>query len=315
MNNPITAHSLFEFHKNRLGLTWIAGEQGKKRLIRKPNEHPIVSMLIGHMNCIRPNRIQVIGASETSFLKSLSKNSSGDFIGKLFESEPAAILVSSGLTIPEDIQQLADETDTPLWSATASDLEVINHILYYLNRILSESAVIHGVFMEVVGIGVLLTGESGIGKSELALELLSRGHRLIADDAPEFSRIAPDTINGSCPPAIRGFLEVRGLGILNIRAMFGDSAIKQNKNLRLIVNLKQLSEIHFTDINRLEGHQESQYILDIKIPKVMVPVAPGRNLAVIVESAARNQILLDKGYNATEAFIKQQREIMERSEK
>ena len=126
MNNPITAYSLFEFHKSRLGLKWIAGEKGERRLIRKPNEHSLVSMLIGHMNCIHPNRIQVIGSSETKFLQKLSTSSSQDFIDNLFENEPAAILVSNGLPVPENIQRLADETNTPLWSATASDLEVIN---------------------------------------------------------------------------------------------------------------------------------------------------------------------------------------------
>ena len=162
--------------------------------------------------------------------------------------------------------------------------------------------------MEVHGIGVLLSGDSGIGKSELALELINRGHRLIADDAPEFSRTAPDTVRGSCPEALRDFLEVRGLGILNIREMYGDSAIKPSKNLRLIVCLTLLDNVQDYNFDRLEGSYRNIGFMDVEIPEVMIPVAPGRSLAVLVEAAARQHIQLLSGYNATQDFIlKQQR--------
>lgn len=169
----------------------------------------------------------------------------------------------------------------------------------------------HGVFMEVHGLGVLLGGQSGIGKSELALELINRGHRLIADDAPEFSRTAPDTIRGSCPETLCDFLEVRGLGILNIREMFGDSAIKPSKNLRLIVGLSMMSEAQIRSIDRLEGTYTTVTLLDIEIPEVIIPVAPGRNLAVLVEAATRQHIQVISGYNAAEDFIRKQQQIME----
>jgi HPr kinase/phosphorylase len=169
--------------------------------------------------------------------------------------------------------------------------------------------------MEVMAIGVLITGSSGIGKSELALELISRGHRLIADDAPQFSKIAPDIINGTCPKSLQDFLEVRGLGILNVRELFGDSAIKKNKYLKLIVQLQPMDMKNHSLIDRLEGSYNTRNLLDMNIPEITLPVAPGRNLAVMMECAARNHILRDDGYNATEIFAKRQEKLIKPIEK
>jgi HPr kinase/phosphorylase len=170
--------------------------------------------------------------------------------------------------------------------------------------------VTHGVFLEVHGLGVLLTGDSGIGKSELALELITRGHSLIADDAIEFSQDGADTVRGTCPSALLDFLEVRGLGVLNIRAMYGDSAIQSSKDLCLIVHLERMAPDKIQQVNRLEGSYGQQDILGVEISKVTLPVASGRNLAVLVEAAARHHILLRKGYNASDAFITRQQEAL-----
>jgi len=163
-----------------------------------------------------------------------------------------------------------------------------------------------------MGTGVLITGESSIGKSELALELLTRGHRLIADDAPEFARVAPDTLIGTCPEMLREFLEVRGLGILNVRAMFGASAIKQSRNLRLIIRLQDMDEA--VKMDRLHGSRMLRNIQDVDIPEVTLPVGPGRNLSVLVEAAVRNHILISKGYDASEAFIERQKKRLEKAQ-
>jgi len=165
--------------------------------------------------------------------------------------------------------------------------------------------------MEVMGTGVLITGESSIGKSELALELLTRGHRLIADDAPEFTRIAPDTLNGTCPDMLRDFLEVRGLGILDVRAMFGASAIKENRNLRLIIVLQDIEEA--VKIDRLHGSRRLRTIQGVDVPEVTLPVGPGRNLAVLLEAAVRNHILIANGYDASDAFIERQKRRLEQA--
>ena len=173
---------------------------------------------------------------------------------------------------------------------------------------------LHGVYMEVMAIGVLITGPSGIGKSELALELISRGHRLIADDAPLFSRIAPDIINGTCSEILQDFLEVRGMGIINVRELFGDSAIKKNKYLKLIVQLQPMNREDLLALDRLEGSYKTRTILDMDIPQITLPVAPGRNLAVMMECAARNHILRDSGYNASATFSKRQQKQMKSNE-
>ncbi|HDN27722.1 MAG TPA: HPr(Ser) kinase/phosphatase, partial [Thioploca sp.] len=173
---------------------------------------------------------------------------------------------------------------------------------------------LHGVFMDVLGMGVLIMGDSGTGKSELALELVSRGHRLIADDAPEFSKIGPQIISGASPFGMNAFLEVRGLGILNVQALFGDSAIKKDKYLRLIVQLEQMTPERLQNIDRLQGDYRVRHILGVDIQEIGLPVAPGRNLAVLLECAVRNHSLKVQGYNAADEFCELQRQAMHKIE-
>ena len=175
---------------------------------------------------------------------------------------------------------------------------------YHLARTLAPRITLHGVFMEIYSIGVLITGESGAGKSELALELVTRGHRLVADDAPEFTQIAPDVLDGTCPEMLQDMLEVRGLGVLNIRQMFGDTAVKRNKYLRLVVHLTQPSESTSVDgMERITGELGARRVLDLDVPTVNIPVMPGRNLAVLTEAAARTHILRAKGVDPAAAFM------------
>ena len=170
----------------------------------------------------------------------------------------------------------------------------------------TPSTTLHGVFLSVLGLGVLIMGPSGVGKSELALELITRGHRLIADDVVELKHVAPETLEGCCPPLIRDFLEVRGLGILNIRFLFGEMAVKPLKNLKLIVELVHPEEVGEVGLNRLDMVASTETILGVGIPKVRIPVAAGRNLAVLVEVAVRNHLLKRRGINPVEQFIKRQ---------
>jgi len=310
-----TVHSLVSQLARRLDLECKAGEQGDQRAI-KPEEssdkRPIA--LIGHLNLIHPNRIQVLGKTELTYLQKLGKNSRSDALNEVFSEEiTAMVIIAQGQAISHDMLLLADKNNIPLYSTLASSIEVINNFQYLLGNILADTLVIHGVFMEVMGSGVLLTGESGIGKSELALDLVNRGHRLIADDAPEFSRIAPDIINGTCPALLREFLEVRGLGILNIRSIFGDSAVRTSKSLRLIISLENMTEDQLHNIDRLRGSRRKRKILNVNIPEVTLPVAPGRNLAIAVEVAVRNHILIQKGYDAAEDFIQRQQRLVQNS--
>ena len=176
---------------------------------------------------------------------------------------------------------------------------------------LAEKTIIHGVFLDVHGLGVLLTGDSGVGKSELALELITRSHSLIADDAIEFSQEGPNTVRGICPDALRDFLEVRGLGVLNIRAMYGDGVIKDSMDLHLVVHLERMAPEKIQQVNRLEGCYGKRHILDTQISMATLPVASGRNLAVLVEAAVRRHILLRKGYNASDEFIARQQQLIQ----
>ena len=183
---------------------------------------------------------------------------------------------------------------------------LVRRLQTVLLRALHGRVTVHGVFMEVTGTGVLLTGPPAIGKSELALELLNRGHRLIADDAPEFELEDDQVVRGFCPPLLRDFLEVRGLGLLNVRVMFGDTALKPSKNLRLVLDLRPLAEYIADDGDRLRGARTARTILGVDLPQITLPVAPGRNLAVLVEAAVRNHLLERSGYDAAGDFIARQ---------
>lgn len=309
---PLDVATVFSAHERALGLEWIAGHTGGNQPVRPPDSPAggAPPPAIGYLNCIHPPRIQVMGAKELEYLKSLGKNSRSDVIAQLFAHTPAAIIVADEQTTPPDFKRRADDAGVPLWSARANVHELIERLSYYLKTTFAPHMNLHGVFMEIVGIGVLLTGASGIGKSELALDLLSRGHRLVADDAPDFYRSEPDIVIGTCPPPLRDFLEVRGLGVLNIRAMFGESAVKQSERLQLIVELIKVSEDQLRGMDRLGSTRATLDILGVQIAKVTLPVTPGRNLSVVVECAARNQILRNQGYDAFEAFVQQQRQFM-----
>lgn len=310
MEGIVTLNTLFQRYEQRLALHWITGQGGELRALSCSEATPGKS-LIGHVNIIHPNRLQILGRMELDHLNSLSASPRQDLIQQLCDAQPAGIILAEQLDAPDDLQLACEQSQTPLLGSTLSSVKLINCLSHYLGGELADKAVVHGVFLEVHGMGVLLTGESSVGKSELALELLTRGHRLIADDAPEFSRIGPDVVSGRCPEALRDFLEVRGLGILNVRAMYGDSAIKLSKDLRLVIHLQRLVSQDLQQLDRLQGIQKTHTILDIEVPEVTLPVAPGRNLAVLVEAAVRDHILLRKGYNASEAFIKRQQALIQ----
>ena len=187
---------------------------------------------------------------------------------------------------------------------------IVDVFRIYLSRVLAQSTTLHGVFLDVLELGVLITGASAIGKSELALELISRGNGLIADDIVELFRISPDTIEGRCPEVLRDFLEVRGIGILNIRTIFGETAVRPHKLLRLIVHLEDHGNEAISDLDRLQVNATFQEVLAVPIRKVTIPVAAGRNLAVLVEAAVRNFVLNQRGIDSTKEFIERQQKLM-----
>lgn len=311
MSKTLYTKTLFSALQGKLELDWIIGKEYQDDPIHTASSKDDEISLVGHLNLISQHRIQILGEQELQYLNSLKKNSRADAINQLFSGPSRLLIVTRKLDAPGDLRAAAGANGTPLLSSGIPSEDAIRILHYYLTHFFAETITLHGVFMEVMGTGVLITGDSSIGKSELALELLTRGHRLIADDAPEFTRTSADILNGTCPEMLRDFLEVRGLGILNVRAMFGASAIKENRNLRLIIVLQDAEEA--ARIDRLHGSRRLRSIQNVGIPEVTLPVGPGRNLAVLLEAAVRNHILIENGYDASEAFIERQKHRLEQA--
>jgi len=313
MPENTTPQTILDSLSKELELSIWYGEQ----YINHPFSHHSFSddsaTLVGYFNLIHSNQAQVLGKVESNYLQSLGDQERHRAYQRLFGSDTIAIFFTDGLMPSLELKTFVDDYKIPIFCSDLSSTEVITHLRYFLSRALADKIILHGVFMEVISLGVMLTGESGLGKSELALELVTRGHRLIADDAPEFMRIAPDIVVGSCPPVLRDFLEVRGLGVLNIREMYGDSSIKFSKYLRLIIHLTAMQSIPKSE-DRLATPQLTKNVLGLEIPVIRLPVAAGRNLAVMTEAAVRNHLLMLKGYNAADDFIgRQQRSIQQDS--
>jgi len=303
----LTARELFDKISQRLSLRWVAGQRGESRAIVPAEKQPRRPSLAGYLNIIYPNKIQIVGSEELSWLDSLDSRLRWEMVEKIMGFSPTALIVTKDQAVPADLRDAANESGTPMWVSSQRGHELLTYLQYHLARMLARRVTLHGVLMEVYSIGVLITGESGSGKSELALELITRGHRLVADDAPEFIQIAPDVIDGTCPEMLQDLLEVRGLGILNVREMFGQTAVKPSKYLRLIVHLDPLPReqpIEQGGLERIYGANSYREILDTKIPQATIPVAPGRNLAVLVEAAARNFVLKQRGIDSMQEFIK-----------
>jgi HPr kinase/phosphorylase len=310
MSDSLTVRSLVEAMDERLGLQWVAGLRGAGLVLARNAAAEGTPSLVGHLNLIHPNQIQVLGRDEVAYLSGLRKNSQRDVIEQLTGGQSALLIIADGEEPPINLQAQAETHGVALLRTPLPSHELINILRYFFSNKLAETITVHGVFMEVLGIGALITGHSSVGKSELALELISRGHRLIADDAPEFARIAPDILRGTCPPVLEDFLEVRGLGVLNIRAMYGDSAIKSSKYLQLIIRLFDLGHPEEAESDRLHGGQQTRVILGLEVPVISLPVAPGRNLAVMVEAAVRNHLLRLKGYYSGDDLAARQRRAM-----
>lgn len=307
MTELLSAESIIVNLSKQIELKWAAGQEDPNRPLHEIDisQH---ATLIGHLNLIHKNLIQVIGETECAYLQSLDDDFRANILQQIFDGSTVAIIIADGIEVPDMLIDYANNSHIPVLSCKTDSNDVVDLARFYLHDIFSDKEIVHGVFMEVLGNGVLITGESSVGKSELALELISRGHRLIADDAPEFTRIGPEILNGKSPGLLKDFMEVRGLGVLNIREMYGDNALKDNKYLRLIINLRRLATKEYAALDRLRGTRDIRKILGVDIPQILIPVAPGRNIAVLVEAAVRNHILRISGHDATEQLIELQQQ-------
>jgi len=308
----LSVQRLFDDRRARLGLAWAAGAAGAAREFTGEMLHKPGVGLIGHLNLIHPLLAQVLGPREVEYVEQLSGEVQATAAAHMMGGDTICVIIGDGLAAPAVLVAAAERAGTPLIVSAAPSQHVINVLRPYMQQELGEVTTLHGVFLDVLEIGVLITGDSSIGKSELALELISRGHGLVADDVVELQQIGPETIQGRCPPMLRDFLEVRGLGVLNIRSIFGETAVRPRKVLRLMVQL-DTPVAGLEPRDRLATRSGTQDILGVEIPTVTLAVAPGRNLAVLVEAAVRNHILITRGIDSTREFIARQ-EAMLRSE-
>jgi len=303
-----TVAQLYEDNRERLSLTWVCGKAGRGAAIRQdPSES---AAFVGHLNLIHPNRIQVVGPHEEAHIAALEPERLSRVIERSLTPSPAALIMADGVPGHPRVLEIAEARNIAVLASPLPAAFLIDKLRRYLAKTLAESTQRHGVFMDVLGLGVLITGESGVGKSELGLELISRGHGLVADDVVEIRHLGASQLEGRCPPMLKDFLEVRGLGMLNVRTIFGETAVRPKMNLRLVVHLLKPTQ-SAPQVERLPLHELSEEILGVTVRKVVIPVAEGRNLAVLVEAAVRNYILQLRGIDSTGEFVQRQKAALE----
>ncbi len=308
MSRTTSVSCLYDKLRDQLNLHWIGGTKTDRTIGWPARGHGLG--LVGHLSFVRRHCIEILGDAEWKYLRGLDDSRRHAALEQaLSPPTTAALIIADDVRAYAAIKAVAAAHALPLLRTPLASTDLLTYLHYYLTQWLAETHVVHGVFMEVLGIGVLISGASGAGKSELALELISRGHRLVADDAPEFTRVAPDTLLGVCPEALQDYLEVRGLGLLNVRALFGNSAVKRSKYLRLIVHLQRAGNRRRVRADRLSSEGQ-RTLLGVRIPEITMPVAAGRNLAVLVEAATRNHLARLNGDAQERYFIERQQRLI-----
>jgi len=302
----LSFRSLLESSREALELQDLAGVGMPDR----PTDATEASDLVGHLNLIHPNRIQVIGQPEMHWYLNCSAGRRAAMLNELVSARPPALIIGDALSAPADLVEASRAAKIPLFATALPAARVIDLLRVSLAKATAATLTMHGVFMDVLGMGVLIGGDSGLGKSELALELISRGHGLVADDVVDFTRLSATTIEGRCPPLLRNLLEVRGLGLLDIRTIFGETAVRRHMRLKLIVQLLRRSTPE-GEYERLPLEALTQSVLGVPIRKVVIPVEAGRNLAVLTEAAVRNTILQLRGIDTTQIFLQRQRQLID----
>lgn len=315
MQSNLTIRDFHQRYQKRLQLSFASGQVGLDQDIKLPASYDDSFESADYLNVIRPSSVVVIGLRESDYLATLSTEQHQRLFDKIFGGTVKAVILSRGSALDVSTIKYIASASIPVFRSELLDTDLLRDVRYFLNQALADKTLEHGVFIEVHSIGTFITGDSGVGKSELALSLISRGHRLIADDVTEFSRISPGVIDGIHPGLSNDFMEVRGLGILNVRAMFGSNALRRNKKLRMIFNMVNFTAENRHQFDRLGSSQNMRNILGVEIPEFTLPVASGRNLAVLVEAAARNHILKLGGYNSAEDFIQRQRRAIQANNK
>jgi len=302
---------LFEQHREALRWQWIAGLSASERRF---DEVAVTAArsgadLVGYLNYIHPYRLQVIGEREVAYLTNATAEDCARRVARIVTLEPPVLVVADNQTAPDALVSMCERAQIPLFATHESAGFVIDVLRAYLSRHFAERTSVHGVFMDILGVGVLITGESGLGKSELGLELISRGHGLIADDAVDLYRTNQTTIEGRCPELLQNLLEVRGIGLLDIKAIFGETAVRRKMRLKMIVHLVRKETLE-RDYERLPHEPLHQDVLGVPVRKAIIQVVAGRNIAVLVEAAVRNMVLQLRGIDTYQQFVQRHRDAM-----
>ena len=266
--------------------------------------------LVGYLNYIHPYRVQILGEREVAYLTRGTEEDCVRRVSRIVTLEPPVLVLADGQTAPEALYRVCERAQIPMFATPESSAFVIDVLRAYLSKHFADRTTMHGVFMDILGLGVLITGESGLGKSELGLELISRGNGLVADDAVDLFRINQTTIEARCPELLQNLLEVRGIGLLDIRGIFGETAVRRKMRLKLIVHLVRRENFE-RDYERIPTEPLTQDVLGIPVRKVVIQVVAGRNIAVLVEAAVRNTILQLRGINTYDEFVERHRKAME----
>jgi len=308
----ISAEALFEAHRPAMHWEWIAGHAHPERHFDENAVRDARSAadLVGYLNYVHPYRVQIVGRREVAYLNASDPESQARRISRIVTLEPPVLIVADGESAPQHLVAMCDRAEIPLFQTAESAGHVIDVVRTYLALLFAERTTRHGVFMDILGLGVLITGESGLGKSELGLELISRGHGLVADDAVDLYRVSQTALDGRCPDLLLNLLEVRGIGLLDIKAIFGETAVRRKMRLKLIVHLVR-KETMEREFDRLPYEPLYEDILDVPVRKVVIAVDAGRNLAVLVEAAVRNTVLQLRGIDTYQEFIKRHQSAMD----
>ena len=307
----ISADLLFEAFRERLRWEWVAGLGASERRFEEVAIRAARSGadLVGYLNYIHPYRVQILGEREVAYISVGNEADRARRVARIVTLEPPVLIIADAQTAPDELLSMCERAQIPLFSTQESAAFVIDLLRAYLSKHFADRATMHGVFMDILGLGVLITGESGLGKSELGLELISRGNGLVADDAVDLYRINQTTIEGRCPELLQNLLEVRGIGLLDIRAIFGETAVRRKMRLRMIVHLVRKETLE-RDYERLPHEPLMQDILGVQVRKVVIQVVAGRNIAVLVEAAVRNTILQLRGVDTYQEFIERHHRAM-----
>ena len=308
----ISAEALFEAQREALRWEWIAGHAHPERRFDEAAVRDAQSAadLVGYLNYIHPYRVQIVGRREVAYLSSSSPEDQERRISRIVTLEPPVLIGADGVTPPDRLVAMCDRAEIPLFVTSESAGQVIDIVRAYLAQLFADRITRHGVFMDILGLGVLLTGESGLGKSELGLELISRGNGLVADDVVDLFRVSQTAIEGRCPELLRNLLEVRGIGLLDIKAIFGETAVRRKMRLKLIVHLVRQETLE-REFERMPYEPLYEDVLGMPVRKVVIAVDAGRNLAVLVEAAVRNSILQLRGIDTYKEFIERHQRAMD----